>query len=298
MAGGIDWFRWHHGSVTDQKFPLVARRAGASVAEVIAIWACLLERASMNEAERGTLGDEPDFEAMDCALGLADGKSKAIFDALQQRDLIDQHLQISAWPKRQPKREDDTAAERKRRQRERAHDLAISGGVTEKTSRSVTQCPAAVTAGHDREEESREEGITSSPLRYEEVVGQAPSARPTDPEAAPAKGYEVPDCPHQDLVRAYHEALPTLPRVEVLNDHRKGLMRQRWREVCSDLKLGRAEAIEWWRGYFAQVAGSSFLTGRAPPGRDGRTFRADLEWLVSPRNFAKVVEGRYSGGRQ
>ncbi len=131
----------------------------------------------------------------------------------------------------------------------------------------------------------------------------APSVLVPDAEAPgtddkPAKGYEVPDCPHQELVQAYHEALPTLPKCEVLNDHRKGLMRQRWREVCSDLKLGRADAIEWWRGYFAQVAGSSFLTGRAPPGRDGRTFRADLEWLVSPRNFAKVVEGRYSGGRQ
>lgn len=45
MAGGIDWFRWHHGSVTDQKFPLIAKRAGSSVAEVIAVWACLLEAA-------------------------------------------------------------------------------------------------------------------------------------------------------------------------------------------------------------------------------------------------------------
>ena len=27
MAGGIDWFRWHHGSVTDPKFQLVARKS-------------------------------------------------------------------------------------------------------------------------------------------------------------------------------------------------------------------------------------------------------------------------------
>ncbi len=25
MAGGIDWFRWHHGSVTDPKFQLIAK---------------------------------------------------------------------------------------------------------------------------------------------------------------------------------------------------------------------------------------------------------------------------------
>lgn len=27
MAGGIDWFRWHHGSVTDPKLQLVAGNA-------------------------------------------------------------------------------------------------------------------------------------------------------------------------------------------------------------------------------------------------------------------------------
>lgn len=45
MAGGIDWFRWHHGSVNDPKFRLVARRACVRVGDVIALWALLLEHA-------------------------------------------------------------------------------------------------------------------------------------------------------------------------------------------------------------------------------------------------------------
>lgn len=155
MAGGMDWFRWHHGTVTDQKFPLIAKRAGASVAEVIAVWACLLEAASMSE-ERGLLSSEPDFEAMECALGLEDRKARRIFAAMQARDLIDEHLQVVQWDKRQPKREDDTAAERKRRQREREHELAVAP-VTDGVSRNVTQSHADVTHGHDRREESREE---------------------------------------------------------------------------------------------------------------------------------------------
>lgn len=48
MAGGIDWFRWHHGSVTDPKFQLVARKAGVSLTDVIAVWAFVLEKASQN----------------------------------------------------------------------------------------------------------------------------------------------------------------------------------------------------------------------------------------------------------
>ncbi len=46
MAGGIDWFRWHHGSVTDPKFQLVAHRAGVRLGDVMVVWAFVLENAS------------------------------------------------------------------------------------------------------------------------------------------------------------------------------------------------------------------------------------------------------------
>lgn len=153
MAGGIDWFRWHHGSVNDPKFQLVAKRSGATVAEVIAVWACLLEAAS-TAPDRGDPG-EPDFESMECALGIADGLARSIYDQMRSRDLIDPGSgRVVSWEKRQPKREDDTANERKRRQRERDHEASL---VTEDTSRDVTQGHAAGMLGHAREEESREE---------------------------------------------------------------------------------------------------------------------------------------------
>lgn len=101
---GMDWFRWHHGSVNDSKFQLVARKAGASVAEVIAVWATLLEAASQ-EDERGTIGDV-DFEAIDCALGMTEGKCAAIHGFMMVRGLIEGGY-VVAWDKRQPKRERD-----------------------------------------------------------------------------------------------------------------------------------------------------------------------------------------------
>ena len=67
VAGGMDWFRWHHGSVTDPKFQLVARQAGASLPDVLAVWAYLLETASA-AVERGNIG-EIDCEAVDCMFG-------------------------------------------------------------------------------------------------------------------------------------------------------------------------------------------------------------------------------------
>ena len=144
MAGGIDWFRWHHGSVTDPKFQLVARRSGASLPDVLAVWAYLLEKASAAEF-RGCFGDI-DCEAVDCLFGFDDGTTNAILTQMVDRSLIADEF-VVAWEKRQPKREDETAADRKRRQREREHELAV----TEAMSRNVTQCHADVTHGHDRE---------------------------------------------------------------------------------------------------------------------------------------------------
>jgi hypothetical protein len=143
VAGGIDWFRWHHGSVNDQKFQLVAKKAGASVADVIAVWACLLEAASMAD-ERGNPG-EPDHEAIDCALGLPDGRASAIYAQMRSRELIAQDGRLVAWSKRQPKREreDDNSTERVKAFRDRQR---------QETPRNATERQET-----PREEKSREE---------------------------------------------------------------------------------------------------------------------------------------------
>lgn len=102
-----------------------------------------------------------------------------------------------------------------------------------------------------------------------------------------ASGSAADPCPHQEIIAAYHEALPTCTPVKSWGETRQSFLRQRWRE---DAKRQR---IEWWRRFFAYVAQSRFLTGQgdSSPGRD--PFVADLEWLVRPQNFAKVIEGKY-----
>jgi hypothetical protein len=179
MAGGIDWFRWHHGSVTDPKFQLVARRSGASLPDVLAVWAYLLEKASAAEF-RGCFGDI-DCEAVDCLFGFDDGTTNAILTQMVDRSLIADEF-VVAWEKRQPKREDETAADRKRRQREREHELAV----TEAMSRNVTQCHADVTHGHDREEKSREEERREESKASAPPVPAAPARSPKRASALPA----------------------------------------------------------------------------------------------------------------
>lgn len=205
MTGSMQWFRWHHGSVTDPKFNLVARRSGSTLPEVLAVWAFLLETASAS-AERGRYG-EIDCESVDCLFGMEDGKTALIMDQMRQRGLID-GVTVSSWEKRQPKREDDTANERKRRQREREHELRMAAGVTSTPTRSdtpshggvttdhagVTTSHADVTPGHAREEEIRGEEIVNEANAVVAVSDGEQEPTAAQPAAAKAKrGVRLPD---------------------------------------------------------------------------------------------------------
>lgn len=93
-------------------------------------------------------------------------------------------------------------------------------------------------------------------------------------------------CPHQAIIDLYHQTLPTGRQVRIWNDTRKAKLRARWKE---DLKR---QSLDWWGKFFGYIAESDFLTGKTasthrPP------FELDLEWIVSPTNFVKIVEGKY-----
>ena len=182
MAGGIDWFRWHHGSVTDPKFQLVARKSKQALASVIAVWAFVLEQASASE-DRGAFGSI-DCEAIDCLLGLDDGATADILVAMGERGLVADGT-VSAWDKRQPKREriDNGSTERSRafrdRQRQSAEEADTQRHATPETA-DATPCNATQHQKKPRGEESREDK-----RREEEKTEEAPSAKSPAGSALP-----------------------------------------------------------------------------------------------------------------
>jgi uncharacterized protein YdaU (DUF1376 family) len=109
---------------------------------------------------------------------------------------------------------------------------------------------------------------------------------------------KLPGCAHQKVIDLYHQHLPTLRRVEVWNDARQAMLRSRWREVAAEMaeekEVTEQEVLVWWEDFFQHIAHSKFLTGKVS-GKDGRAFAADLEWIVRPTNFVKIVEGKYHG---
>ena len=155
---GMDWFRWHHGSVTDPKFALIARKAGASVPDVLAVWAYILETASQS-VERGDFG-AIDCEALDCVFGFpsTETRTEDILKAMQARALVD-GTRVAAWEKRQPKREREDATNADRQ----ATFKAKQNQVTPDNANSSQKTPREDKSREDKKEEGEAAGAATSP---------------------------------------------------------------------------------------------------------------------------------------
>jgi uncharacterized protein YdaU (DUF1376 family) len=136
--------------------------------------------------------------------------------------------------------------------------------------------------------------INQEPL----TINHKPDISICPPSGEPEVGNGLPKCNHQGVIDLYHKHLPTLRKVEVWNDARKGYLRQRWREVADELsktkEIGAPDILGWFAEFFDHIGTSRFLTGKVNS-KDGRAFVADLEWILKPSNFAKIVEGKYHG---
>lgn len=93
------------------------------------------------------------------------------------------------------------------------------------------------------------------------------------------------------IIDAYHELLPNMPAVKIWRPENRKHLNDRIRET---VRRGiAADAVDYWRKFFAKVAASDFLCGRTKepwrcPG---------LKWFIKPTNFAKVIEGNYDNAR-
>ncbi len=198
---------------------------------------------------------------------------------LLQRKLITKDNNPAAWEKRQYA--SDSSVERVRRHR----DKVRNGDVT------LQKRPSnAVDTDTDTDTEV-------NPISPKGDTSTATAADPVDNflEIVPkVNGNHAPICPHQAILDLYHEKLPQLVPVRVWNETRRRHLQSLWRGKAAELKWkSAADGIEWFDAYFHFVGQSEFLTGKATGNGDRRPFIADLEWIIKPANFAKVIEGKY-----
>lgn len=112
-----------------------------------------------------------------------------------------------------------------------------------------------------------------------------------DADASSAAGKAVDPCPHQEIIDLYHRILPMGRQVRLWTAARKAKLRTRWRED------EKRQSLDWWERLFTYVADSDFLTGKTHA-HDRRPFELDLEWIITPGNMVKIVEGKYHQGAE
>jgi hypothetical protein len=131
------WFRWHHGTVTDPKWRVVASRCVTfvTVGHVVAVWAAMIENASQS-SPRGELSGWDDEDVAVC-LGFEIEQVAAIRQAMQGKVLDGNAL--TSWEKRQPNREDRSTErtkawrDRQREQRDESKRDVTNGDASKRT---------------------------------------------------------------------------------------------------------------------------------------------------------------------
>ena len=122
-------------------------------------------------------------------------------------------------------------------------------------------------------EEEREEERESE---YECTLPLTPSQTPPVPEP---KLPAAKTAPVREIVELYTTLCPSLPKCTHLADVTGYMIPERWKQFGS---------LDAFREAFRKAEASSFLTGR----KNG--WRANLDWLMTGDNLAKVLNGNYS----
>ena len=99
----------------------------------------------------------------------------------------------------------------------------------------------------------------------------------------------------QQVLQTYNEVLgDKLPKAQLLNDKRKRVIAQRWREMLNSQDpsgkvrfTDTVSGLVWFGKFFAKVALNPHWMGE-----NDRGWRADLDWILKPDNFLRILEWR------
>jgi hypothetical protein len=151
----------------------------------------------------------------------------------------------------------------------------LTAAIAESVARSVTQSVTDPVAAGKGEREGEGRDIEKGILRTDSIGAGAPS----------------PSAEHQDVDAAFTLFLETANRLKwaiprkLDSDRRRSLSRT----------LKEWDGLTGWRGALAKAEASDFLAGRTPRAPEHASWRVDLDFLLSPKKFRKLMEGGYGG---
>jgi len=133
---------------------------------------------------------------------------------------------------------------------------------------------------------------TNKPLN---PASLAESANNAAAHSGSPKRKAIAPVPVQQVLQTYNEVLGgRLPNAQLLNDKRKRVIAGRWKEMLNSKDpsgkvrfTDTASGLAWFAKFFAKVALNPHWLGE-----NDRGWRADLDWILKPDNFLRILEWR------
>ena len=99
------------------------------------------------------------------------------------------------------------------------------------------------------------------------------------------------NCPQDKIIACYHEVLPNHPPVIIWNTEKRiNQLKDFWRALVLDNEITEEQkGLDLVKWVFSKVKVANSLNGQ---GNNG--FKADLEFITSPNNLPRIIEGFYS----
>ncbi len=136
-------------------------------------------------------------------------------------------------------------------------------------------------AWRERQREKKQSDNSETSQERHDTVTVTPPDTDTDTDNTPLAP-QGEKCPHSKIIELYHRILPELPSVQVWNAQSKKNLSSRWREGKD------RQSLEWWETFFRdEIRSRPFLMGKV------KDFKANLGWIVGPKNFSKIMNGQY-----
>lgn len=136
-----------------------------------------------------------------------------------------------------------------------------------------------------------------SPKPSAKTMANQEQEQEKEPNGSVGKADPLPRCDTQSVVDLYHEVLPELPAVRLMNDQRRKAVSSLWKFVLTSRRgdgerraTTAPEAMDWIRGYFTRARDNDFLMGRGykAPGHEG--WQCDFDFLLSEKGKKQVIE--------
>jgi hypothetical protein len=115
----------------------------------------------------------------------------------------------------------------------------------------------------------------------------SPNGDRSTPPKPRSKSLTVP-CPHLKIVILWNTTLPK-PCIQIKGwtNARRKLLKAIWNAYP------KMQSLDAWQALFSKCLESKFLMGKASPSITHRQFKFNIEWLLNPNNFIKVIELKY-----